>query len=53
MTDENKIIIEDLQSFYNYLLWKIQEYLLVADKNNSKEYFSKFLNLVYFNLLKS
>ena len=31
--------IEDLQSFYNYLLGKIQGYLLVADKNNSKRIF--------------
>ena len=72
MPDENKMMVEDLQSFYNYLynfvdgefakihfsecieiLGKIQGYLLVADKNNSKDYFSKFLNLGYFDLLKS
>ena len=66
MPDENNMMVEHLQSFYNYLynfvdgqfaaihssqcveiLGKIQGYLLVADKNNSKDYFSKFLNLGY------
>ena len=72
MPDENNMMVEHLQSFYNYLynfvdgqfaaihssqcveiLGKIQGYLLVADKNNSQEYFTKFLNLDYFDLLQS
>ena len=35
------------------ILGKIQGYLLVADKNNSQNYFIQFLNLGFFDLLKS